>query len=208
MKLLDSLELRSSVVPTCICTISSLLSSMEAVNNNNIFTWEPRLFLKPGRKYSQVPAHLHRRFAWESPPLRIQAVVFPVAWRCRREEGTYTVGRGDMLGSRMCPFLERSRVGAVELLFVVLPRRPARRGGCHTLALLCLPRQMPPPLHKSCKAVTATRAASGRGLTELTAFVGLWPGRAFMFLLSPPVPFSRKVLGQKRLTFSIPRGVS
>jgi len=40
---------------------------------------EPRLFLKPRRKYSLVPTLLHRRIVWESPPLRIQAVAFPSA---------------------------------------------------------------------------------------------------------------------------------
>ena len=78
-------------------------------------------------------------------------------------------------------FLEYCRVGAVGLLFVVFPRRPARRGGCHTLASLCLPRQMPLPLLRSWEAITAARAASGRGLAQLTASVGLWPGCAYMF---------------------------
>jgi len=65
---------------------------------------------------------------------------------------------------------------------VVFPRRPARRGGCHTLASLCLPRQMPLQLLKSWEAITAARAASDGGFTQLAVSVGLWPGRAFIVL--------------------------
>jgi len=81
-------------------------------------------------------------------------------------------------------FVGRCRVDVVELLFVVPPRRLAHRGGCHTLAQLCLPRPLTPPLLKNREPATATRAASGKGITQLAVSAGLWPGRAFIFYVA------------------------
>ena len=90
---------RSSVVPTCICSISSLLSSMIAVNNNNIYTSgtppvsEAKAEVFPGANASPSSVCLWISASSDS------GRGFPGWLTLSTGGGTCTVGRGGMMGS-------------------------------------------------------------------------------------------------------------
>jgi len=164
---------------------------MKAVNN--IFTWEPRLFLKSGWEYSQVTNALPSSARPGIPRVWIHVKVLPSDQRYRRERDLPLVtvtcqARASAL------FLGRFRVDAVDLLFVVLPRRLAHQGGCHTLVQLCLPgqfhrpcsragRQSQPPELRPAEAFVNWPSLSDCGLAVLLCFFGL--SFSFLFRQDP-----------------------